>query len=426
MPDDSGASLALDRAAPAASGGIETRASWAAAGVTLAILTVSYGAPLLVVVGLRPMQEALGTDRSVLALAGALVWIGTGVGGILMGWVADRIGNRATACFGAAMMAAGLALSAGGRIWELYVGHGLLIGMLGNGAIYAPLVTYVSRWFDRRRGTAIALISSGQYIAGVLWPWLFERAMARYGWQAVMLGYAVVVLAAIPPLALFFLHPPPEPVASRAGRARGRTRRAPVLGLPSNAVQGLICLAGFFCCVPMAIPFSHLVAFCGDLGIGAAQGAAMLSVLLGCAFLSRQFWGAFADRHGGLRSVMAGSSLQALAIGAFLLTRNEAGLFAVSAAFGLGFSGIIPAYVVAIRDLFPSEEASWRVPLVLFTAMGGMAFGSWFAGFLYDSFGYYAPAFGVGVLFNLANLTVVGFLLARQGRHRSGALAQGA
>ena len=277
--------------------------------MTLAILSVSYGAPLLVVVGLRPMQEALGTDRSVLALAGALVWIGTGAGGIVMGRVADRIGMRATACFGAAMMAAGLALSAGGRIWELYVGHGLLIGLLGNGAIYPPLVTYVSRWFDRRRGTAIALISSGQYIAGVIWPWLFERSMAQFGWRATMLGYGVVVIAAIPPLALWFLRPPPEPVAlGRAGTARGAHRRAPVLGLPSNTVQGLICLAGFFCCVPMAIPFSHLVAFCGDLGIGAARGAAMLSVLLGCAFLSRQFWGAFADRHGGLRAVLAGSA----------------------------------------------------------------------------------------------------------------------
>ena len=140
----------------------------------------------------------------------------------------------------------------------------------------------------------------------------------------------------------------------------------------------------------------------------------MLSVLLGAAFLSRQFWGAFADRYGGLRTVFAASACQALAIAAFLLTRNEAGLFAISAAFGLGFSGIIPAYVVAIRELFPSAEAAWRVPLFLFTGMSGMAFGSWFAGMLYDRLGFYAPAFGVGALFNLANLAVIGFLVARQ------------
>ena len=168
---------------------------------------------------------------------------------------------------------------------------------------------------------------------------------------------------------------------------------APVLGMPPNLVLALICIAAFFCCIPMAVPNGHLVAFCTDLGIAPTHGAAMLSVLLACAFLSRQFWGMLADRIGGLRAVMAGSACQAVAIGAFLLTQNEIGLFAVSAAFGLGFSGIIPSYVVAIRELFPASEASWRVPTFFFLGMGGMAFGSWLAGELYDHFGFYAPAF---------------------------------
>ena len=146
----------------------------------------------------------------------------------------------------------------------------------------------------------------------------------------------------------------------------------------------------------------------------------MLSVLLGCAFVARQFWGAFTDRYGGLVAVLAGSACQAAAVGAFLLTQDEAGLFVVAAAYGSGFSGIIPAYVVAVRDLFPSAEASWRVPLVLFTGMGGMAFGSWLAGRIYDHFGFYAPAFASGVLFNVANLVLIGLLvLRRPGRRRA-------
>ncbi|MBV9776618.1 MAG: MFS transporter, partial [Acetobacteraceae bacterium] len=207
---------------------------------------------------------------------------------------------------------------------------------------------------------------------------------------------------------------PAPGAAGGAAREAARASETRVLGLRPNAVQAVLCLAGFCCCVPMAIPQSHLVAFCGDIGIGAASGAAMLSVLLGCAFVARQFWGAFADRHGGLLTVLCGSACQAVAIGAFLLTQNEAGLFLIAAAYGFGFSGIIPAYVVAVRDLFPSAEASWRVPLVLFTSMGGMAFGSWFAGRLYDLFGHYAPAFGSGVLFNVANLLLIGFLVLRQ------------
>ena len=412
MPNDVSERVAGYRPPPS----VESRASWVAAGITLAILSLVYGSTLVIVVGLRAMEADLGVPRSVLALAGSLTWVGTGSGGIAMGWLADRIGIRNSVLMGSVMVAAGLALCATGKIWALYVGQGALIGFFGMGAIYPPLLIYVSRWFDRRRGTAVALISSGQYVAGVVWPAVFERLIAGPGWRTAYLCFAVVVLVGVLPLTLLFLKPAPFPVfGSGAGRqAAARDRR--VLGLPPNAVQAILCVAGVCCCVPMSIPQAHLVAFCGDIGIGAATGAMMLSVLLGCAFFSRQFWGAFADRHGGLKTVLAGSACQAVSIGAFLLTQNEAGLFLVAAAYGFGFSGIIPAYVVAVRDLFPSSEASWRVPLVLFTAMSGMAFGSWFAGMLYDHFGYYAPAFGSGVLFNILNLALVGFLVMRQSR----------
>ena len=395
---------------------VEGRGSWVAAGVTLAILTISYGSPLLIVVGLKPIQEALGTDRSVIALAGSLVWVGTGLGGIPMGWLADRIGIRAVIGFGAVMISLGLAVSAIGGTIPLYLGHGLLLGLIGNGAIYAPLLIYVSRWFDRRRGTAIALISSGQYIAGVFWPSVFERGIAAYGWQTMMLGYAGVMLVGILPW-LPFLHAVPRPVSAGPAVSAGRGRE--VLGLSPNVVQAVICVAGFCCCIPMAIPSSHLVAFCSDIGIGPVRGAAMLSVLLGCAFISRQFWGSLADRIGGLRTVMMGSACQAAAIGAFLLTQNETGLFVIAGAYGLGFSGIIPSYSVAIRDLFPSTEASWRIPAMLFTSMTGMAVGSWLAGRIYDHFASYAPAFASGVVFNLLNLALIGFLVMRLPR-RSG------
>jgi MFS family permease len=165
----------------------------------------------------------------------------------------------------------------------------------------------------------------------------------------------------------------------------------------------------------MSVPQAHLVAFCSDLGIAPGRSAIMLSVMLAAAFAARQAWGALADRVGGLRTILAGSAFQAVAIACFMLTQDEAGLFAVAAAFGLGFAGIIPAYSVAIRDLFPPAEASWRMPLTLFTAMSGMAFGSWFAGLLYDHYGYYAPAFGLGVVFNLLNLCLIGFLVLRTG-----------
>jgi MFS family permease len=407
MPDAGGTTVREDCT-------VEGRGAWVAACAALAILAVSYGSPLLIVVGLKPITAGLDTARQVTALAAALTWVGTGAGGILMGWLADRIGIRRTVLFGSTMIAAGLAVSSIGTIWALFIGHGLLLGLLGNGAMFPPLLVYVSRWFDRRRGTALALIASGQYVAGMVWPTLFEHAMAGYGWQLTMLGYAIVCLVAIPPIALIFLHPPPAQHHLADTGAAARSRRT-ALGLRPNLVLWLLCAAGFCCCVPMALPQSHLVAFCTDVGVAPATSALMLSVLQACAFCSRQFWGWLADRVGGLLTLILGSACQALAIAAFMLTTNEAGLFAVSAAFGLGFSGIVPAYVLVVRELFPSAEAAWRVPMVLFVSMSGMAFGSWFAGALYDHFGYYAPAFAVGVAFNLGNLTILGFLLMRQG-----------
>lgn len=392
---------------------IESPASWAAAAVTLAILSIALGGPLVIVVGLKPIAASLGTDRSTVALASSLTWIGIGLGGIAAGRIADRIGVRWTVIFGAVMAAAGLALSATGRLWALEFGQGALIGLLGNAALNPPLIVYITRWFDRRRGIAVALISSGRYVAGVVWPWVFERGIAEFGWQATMLGYAAVVALAVVPMA-FLLRPLPPAARPSPAPARRHRHRARVVGLKANQAQLLLCTASFLCCVPMAIPFAHLVAFCSDLGIAPAQGAAMLSVLLGGALISRPFWGWLTDHIGGLRTIFVGSALEGLAMIAFTLTRSEAGLFVVSAAFGLGFSGLIPAYVLAIRELFPATEASWRIPTELFASMCGMAFGTWFAGAVYDRLGFYAPAFAAGALFNLANLAVISFLIVRQ------------
>jgi MFS family permease len=394
---------------------IETRASWVVALTALGIYSVSFGAPTITVVALKPIAAELGGARSVPALAYSLAWLGSAVGGVGMGWLADRLGVRWVVMLGAVMIAAGLAVSTiGGRL-TLWLGHGVLIGLLGNAGINAPLYVYVARWFDRRRGTALALISSGQYVAGTLWPTPFERAIAGLGWRPTMLIYAVFEAAVILPAAAVVFGPSPERSAAD-GADTGPTSGEPVLGLRPAAVLALLCAAGFMCCVPMAMPQSHLVAFCSDLGIPAARGAAMLSLLLGCAFLSRQFWGAVADRIGGLRTVLAGSICQLVAMLGFLSTQEEAGLFAVAAVFGLGFSGIVPAYVLAVRELFPASEASWRVPTVLLFSGSGMAAGGWLAGAIYDYAGFYAAAFATGILFNLGNAALIATLVWRHNR----------
>ena len=392
---------------------IETRASWVVAALSLVILGVSFGAFWIAVVALKPIAAEMGGARSVPAFASALAWFGAGLGGIGMGWLADRYGVRLTVMIGATMIALGLAISSLGQTWQLYLGHGLFMGLLGNSGLNAPLYVYVSRWFDRRRGSALALIASGQYISGALWPPVFESAIAAYGWRTTMLAFALFALAVILPIAAIVLKRPPEIIAPASASSEGA--RPTVLGLPANLVFAMLALAAFCCCMPMSMPQTHLVALCSDLGIKPTHGAAMLSLLLGTAFVSRQIWGLISDRIGGLTTVLIGSAWQFCSLIALALTQDEVGLFTVTAIFGLGFAGIIPAYVLVVRELFPAREAGWRVPVLLCMSGFGMASGGWVAGLLYDHFGYYAPAFAAGLIFNFVNLVLVGTLVGRRG-----------
>jgi len=398
---------------------VETKTSWAVASVALAILGMSFGAAWITVVALKDIASEVGGLRSVPALASALAWLGSGIGGILMSRIAERVGTRSTVIVGSLMIGLGLSISTFGPPWPLWIGHGLFIGLIGLGGINAPLYIYVSRWFDRRRGSALALISSGTYVAGAFWPPIFEQVIANFGWRQAMLWYALAEIVVVVPLAAIYFRAPPEVIqpAAVSGDNPGKAR---VLGWPSNAVFALMCGAGVLCCIPMAMPQGHLVAFCSDLGISRSMGALMLSVLLGTAFLSRQVWGVISDRIGGLATVLIGSAWQAASMTAFLLTQNEVGLFTVAAVFGLGFSGIIPAYVLAVRELFPASEASWRIPTLLLFSGGGMAAGSWLAGLIYDHLGFYAPAFAVGIGANILNLLIVCVLVGRT-RHQAAA-----
>jgi MFS family permease len=391
---------------------IDSKSSWIIASVSLCIMALAFGAPWIIVVALKPIAAEVGGARSIPAFASALAWAGQGLGGILMGRIAEYVGVRWTVVTGAVMICLGLLLSSGGAPWQFYLGHGLFIGALGIGGINAPFYIYVSHWFDRRRGSALALISSGGFVAGAIWPNIFEPAIAHFGWRATMIGYGMFVLIVIVPLALIFLKRPPKPPPPIAAGMIGK--KFSVFGWPPNVVYATLALAAFLCCVTMSMPQAHLVAFCSDLGIKPSHGAAMLSVLLGAGFVSRQIWGYISDRIGGLQTVLVSSGCQALAMTGFLFTQDEVGLFAVSAAFGLGFAGLVPAYVLAIRQHFPAEEASWRIPTLLLLSGTGMGAGGWVAGIMYDYFGYYAPAFATGVAANLLNFALISALVLRQ------------
>ncbi len=406
-----------DAAAPGLTS-IETPASWVVALVALTVLSISYGAPLVTVVALKPIAAEFDTARAAPALAVSLTYLGSGMGGIVMGWIAGRVGMRRVAIVCGLMIALGLVLASYGGLWQLYASNLLLIGFLGAAGMFSPMMAYVTSWFDRHRGSAVALVSSGQYVAGAVWPLLLQIGVDEFGWRGAMRLYAVLIVITIPLLAAVFLRRPPE-LTAPARIAAGALSFTPVDGIRPNVVQAMLAGAIFCCCVTMSIPLAHIVAFCSDIGIGARPGAAMLSLQLAAGVVAQQLWGWVADRLGGLRTILFASAAMAVAMSGFLLTQNEFALFSVSAAFGLAFGGLIPGYILAIREIFPASEASWRIPVVMFPGALGMAAGGWMAGLMYDEWGFYAPAFIAGIGFNLANLVLLGALVPRHRPPRS-------
>jgi MFS family permease len=185
------------------------------------------------------------------------------------------------------------------------------------------------------------------------------------------------------------------------------------LALPPNALQALLAVAGVACCVAMAMPQVHIVAYCGDLGYGVARGAEMLSLMLGLGLISRVGAGLVADRIGGLAALLIGSVLQAFALALYFAFDGLTSLYVISGLFGLFQGGIIPMYAVIVREYFAPAEAGTRVGIALMFALFGMALGGWMSGLVFDLTGSYRAAFANGFLWNLLNAAIVGWLLIR-------------
>jgi MFS family permease len=352
-------------------------------------------------------EFALGRGGASLAYTATLT--GFALGGVPMGRLADRFGIRLPLAIGAVMLGAGYAMAGlATSYWQLLLAQGLLIGMLGSSATFGPLVADVSHWFVRRRGIAVAIVASGNYLAGTIWPPLLQHGVATIGWRATHLALGLFCLIAMPPLVALLGRSTPIAAGAAPVTSRPATPLAPI---SPGLLQALLVLAGIACCIAMSMPQVHIVAYCGDLGYGPARGAEMLSLMLGMGVVSRLVSGLIADRIGGLRTLILGSSLQAVALLVYLPFDGLASLYLVSALFGLSQGGIVPSYALIVRDLFPAREAGTRISLVLTATVLGMAIGGWLSGAVFDLTGSYRAAFLNGFAWNLLNLAIALWLL---------------
>ena len=369
-----------------------------------------------VIVALPAVQAEFGVARSAASLPYTMTMICFGFGGILMGRLSDRFGIMVPVVGGAVCLGAGYVVaSRATSLWQFILVQGLLVGVASSVA-FAPLIADTSLWFTRRRGIAVAVIASGSYVAGTAWPPIVQHFIETQGWRRTYLGIGVFCVATMVPLAVLALRRR-SPLVERASATSSAIVRSPQpLGMSPAALQTLLVIAGLSCCVAMSMPQVHIVAYCHDLGHGAAPGARMLSLMLGFGVVSRLASGWICDHIGGRRTLLLGSGLQALALTLFLPFDGLMSLYVVSALFGLSQGGIVPAYAVIIREFFPPEQAGVRVATVLMATVFGMALGGWMSGVMFDMTGSYQLAFLNGILWNLLNLGVAVGLLRRPGR----------
>jgi MFS family permease len=391
---------------------VETPYAWARLAASLAISTIGSVGMWSAVVVLPAVQADFAVARAEASLPYTVAMICFVIGQVLMGRLADRAGVMAPVVVGTLALALGyVAASFAAGLGQLVAAYGLLIGFLGSPATFGPVIADVSHWFSRRRGIAVAICSCGSYLAGTVWPPIVQHFTETAGWRATHLGIGAFCAVTMLPLALVLRRRPPAAQGPRAAPAPGPARLP--ASVSPRTLQGLLIAAGVACCVAMAMPQVHIVAYSGDLGHGVARGAEMLSTMLGFGIVSRLASGWLADRIGPLPTLVLGSGLQALSLLLYLPFDGLASLYVVSALFGLSQGGIVPSYALIVREYFPPAEAGTRIALVLSATIAGMALGGWMSGAIFDHTESYRAAFVNGFGWNLLNLGIALWLVRR-------------
>jgi MFS family permease len=392
---------------------IESRYAWFRLMVALALGTIGSVGMWSFVVALPAVQADFGVARGDASLPFTLTMIGFGGGGILMGRLSDRYGIVMPSVAGIVALVIGYLLSGfAGTLWQFALAQGL-IGFGASGT-FGPLMNDISHWFDRRRGIAVAIASCGNYLSGAIWPPIIQYFISTDGWRTTQIGIGIICLVTMLPLVLLMRRPAPRNSTDEAdaAAASGRAR----LGISSNALMGLLFVAGLACCVAMSMPQVHIVAYCGDLGYGPARGAEMLSAMLGFGLISRVAGGLIADRIGGVATLFISSVLQGVALFLYMLFDSLVSLYVISALFGLFQGSIVPMYAIIVREYFAPNEGGTRLGLVLMATLAGMALGGWLSGVIFDLTGSYQAAFLNGLGWNLVNVFIMLWLMLRPGR----------
>jgi MFS family permease len=392
---------------------------WVVLGAAFVIISMSIGMLFTLAVFLKPIEDAMGWSRSSISSVGLLNWVVMGLGGVVAGFVADRIGTRAVVLAGSALLGLGLVLSSQvTALWQLYLTFGVLVAG-GVSAFYVPLTVLAIKWFGDRRGMAAAVVSAGNGAGILLLSPLTRWLVNTLDWRAAFLLLGDLAWLVVIPCALLLRDAPRElvhlpsagaqtwpplcPSGGHPARPGGHSARAgghsahpdgpSALGVVRTWPFWAIALTHFGCCAAHAGPIFHLVTHAIDLGVPRMAAAGLLGLSGFSSIFGRVGTGMVADRLGAKPTLIAALALQAIAILAFLVVRDVGALSALSFVFGIAYGGSMPLYALVVREYFGERVLGTAYGAVFFISCIGMGLGSYAGGAIYDGLGSYAWLF---------------------------------
>jgi len=360
---------------------------WVIVGAGIVITCIGFGTALSLGVFLQPMAAATGWSRTSISAAAMIDFLCMGFASLFWGALSDRIGTRVVVVTGGALLGVGLvAASRAATIEQFLVAYGVVGAAAGS--FYAPLTATTTRWFTQHRSLAVALVSAGIGLGSTTIAPLARWLITAYDWRTALFALGIIAWLLIIAAGLLVRRPP---AAARVdGAARGEAGReftvAEALRTPQFAA---IALTHFACCVAHSGPIFHMVTDAIDCGIAPMAAATVIGVAGLSSVGGRVLCGLLADRFGAKETLIAGLTVQALAISLYLFVHDIAAFYALGVVFGLAYGGIMPLYATLVREYFGAKIMGTVFGAVAMLSTLGMAAGPWVGGWIYDNFGGY-------------------------------------
>ena len=368
----------------------DSRQGWYVVAGAFLILTFGFGSAYSFGTFFTPLQDAFGASRASVSAAFSLAILTLFSIGPLTGTLADRLGPRALAAGGTALVGCGLMIASFAQaLWQVQAAFALCIGG-GVGMAYVPAAGAVQKWFDRHRGLASGIAVSGIGVGTLIVPPVGAALIAELEWRSAFLviGAAVAIVGGAAGLLVASPRADPhgETVANSAGRGVALT-------VAIRSRPFLLMFFGFLLASHgMYTPIAHLVPYTEDWRISPQSAAILLSLLgLGSA-VGRFAIGAAADRIGrwrGLGLSFGGIGLSSLV---WLASEGMTGLGAFAVLLGLFWGGAVALAPSVMADFFGTRAVSGIIG-VLYAGVGvGALVGPVIAGLAFDLWASYAIA----------------------------------